>query len=96
MSAALNLSVIRDAVGLIEAVSVDGQLLALKNLAQNNGGRWDLPSVWPGPDGQPFYSPLLSSIEVAGVYAMAEAVEELPQNWLRAARNILNAAETAT
>lgn len=59
----------------------------LKALAMQNNGRWDLPHEGCG------YNPVIKSIEVFGVHAMASEVEELPKNWLIAAENILSLEE---
>jgi hypothetical protein len=61
----------------------------LKSAVINGGGRCDLPSSVPG-----VYEPVLMSVQVFGVYAMAEDLDELARNWMRGARNILEAAET--
>ena len=76
------------AVAAIEAEDADRRLHKLYAIALANGGRWDMPE--PGADGGD-YDPLLKSIEVFGVYAMAEDVDDLPKNWMICARNILEA-----
>jgi hypothetical protein len=53
-----------------------------------HGGRWDLPSEVSG-----IYEPALISLQVFGVHAMAEMLDELPRNWMRAAANILEGGE---
>ncbi|RBW63039.1 hypothetical protein [Ruegeria sp. A3M17] len=92
MSGRLDIKRIVVAVEQLELTAPARKLPVLKYLAMHNGGRWDLPSA----NGD--YEPLIKSIELFGVYAMAEDVEELPQNWLKAAYNILmaNEAEEAT
>ena len=75
-------------VVLLERVSDDGKLAALKNVADSNMGRYDLPSA-AAKNGKPIYDPILKTIEVCGVHAMAEDIADLPMNWIRAATNIL-------
>jgi hypothetical protein len=72
----------------LTGLSAAQRLDALKQAVIRNGGRWDLPSELPG-----IYRPALVSLQVFGVYAMAETLEELPRNWMRAARNVLAARE---
>lgn len=93
MSWRLDISRIAGAVDALERMEPEARVLALKNLADNNGGRLDLPSEARGPDGAPIYDPLIKSVEVFGVYAMADKLDELPKNWMLAARNILSAAD---
>ena len=76
-------------VDALAALPADQRLDALKRVVIRNGGRWDLPSEFPG-----IYRPALVSLQVFGVHAMAETLEELPRNWVRAARNVLAACET--
>lgn len=75
-------------VKALAALSAAQRLDALKQAVLRNGGRWDLPSEFPG-----IYRPALVSLQVFGVHAMAETLEELPQNWMRAARNVLAARD---
>jgi len=63
---------------------------ALKEAVIEAGGRCDLPSDAPGA-----YNPALLSVQVFGIYAMAETLDELARNWMRAARNMLEAADNA-
>jgi len=60
------------------------RLAILKQAVVEHSGCWDLPSDVPG-----IYQPVLMSIQIFGVYAMAESLEQLPGNWMRAAGNIL-------
>ena len=62
----------------------------LTEMALLNGGRWDFPSATKMSDGTPIYDPLIKSIEVFGVFAMAEDLEEIAKNWMIAAQNILH------
>ena len=64
------------------------RLAILKQVAVAHGGSWDLPSDAPG-----IYDPVMPSIGVLGITAFAETVEELPMNWMRAARNALGGGE---
>lgn len=75
-------------VDALAALPAAHRLDALKRAVITNGGRWDLPSELPG-----IYRPALVSLQVFGVHAMAETLEELPRNWMRAARNVLAARE---
>ncbi len=72
----------------LAALPAAQRLDALKRAVIRNAGRWDLPSEFPG-----IYRPALVSLQVFGVHAMAETLEELPQNWMRAARNVLAACD---
>jgi len=64
------------------------RLEILKRAVIAHGGRWDLPSDVLG-----VYQPALISLQVFGVHAMADNLDELPRNWMRAAANILEGAE---
>ncbi len=64
------------------------RLEILKRAVITHGGRWDLPSDVSG-----IYEPALLSLQVFGVHAMAETLDELPRNWMQAASNILNGGE---
>ncbi len=76
-------------IDALAALPADQRLEALKRAVVRHGGRWDLPSELPG-----IYRPALVSLQVYGVHAMAETLEELPRNWMRAAQNVLAARET--
>ena len=62
--------------------SPQNRLLALQNLCENNG-------VWTIPQDSSRYSPVLYEISLFGVAAIADDVQRLPDNWLRACANIL-------
>ncbi len=64
------------------------RLTILKRAVVAHGGRWDLPSEVSG-----VYEPALISLQVFGVHAMAETLDELPRNWMQAAANILDGGE---
>ena len=64
------------------------RLIILKRAVVAHGGRWDLPSEVSG-----VYEPALISLQVFGVHAMAETLDELPRNWMQAAANILDGGE---
>ena len=66
----------------------EARLEILKRAVIAHGGRWDLPS-----DALGIYQPALISLQVFGVHAMADTLDELPRNWMRAAGNILEGAE---
>ncbi|WP_299297471.1 hypothetical protein [uncultured Tateyamaria sp.] len=87
MSISVNIDTIQNTVTLLQMVPEGSRLLALQNLCQNNGGRWDYAADLPTP-----HRPCLYEIQVFGVPAMAEDRQDLPRNWLRAASNILEAA----
>jgi len=64
----------------------EAHLEILKRAVIAHGGRWDLPSDTLG-----VYQPALISLQVFGVHATADNLDELPRNWMRAAGNILEA-----
>ena len=64
------------------------RLEILKQAVVAHGGRWDLPSDVSG-----IYEPALLSLQVFGVHAMAETLDELPCNWMRAAANIIKGGD---
>ncbi|HCP80319.1 MAG TPA: hypothetical protein DIT67_01550 [Octadecabacter sp.] len=86
MSQRLDLDRIRWLVDALDSAAETDMLEALKGAVIGYGGRWDLPSERVGD-----YQPCIMSVQVFGVYAMAEVLEELPDNWIRAARNVLTA-----
>ncbi|WP_300067805.1 hypothetical protein [uncultured Ruegeria sp.] len=83
MSLHLDIKRIIVAIEQLEQTVPAHKLTVLLYLAMRNAGRWDLPSE----DGD--YDPLIKSIELFGVYAMAEEADELAKNWVKAAHNIL-------
>ncbi|MEM7734042.1 MAG: hypothetical protein AAF280_14840 [Pseudomonadota bacterium] len=91
MMDALHVGRLRGVIEILEKLDPSARLEALKKLITNNGGTWDLPSQKIGADGNPIYMPALMSLNLFGVYAMAEVLEELPRNWMKAAQNILDA-----
>jgi hypothetical protein len=72
----------------LEVTTQRHRLIILKRAVVAHGGRWDLPSEVSG-----VYEPALISLQVFGVHAMAETLDELPRNWMRAAANILDGGE---
>jgi len=70
----------------LKVSSQETRLEILKRAVIAHGGRWDLPS-----DALGAYQPALISLQVFGVHAMADNLDELPRNWMRAAGNILEA-----
>jgi len=64
------------------------RLEILKRAVVAHGGRWDLPSDVSG-----VYEPALLSLQVFGVHAMAESLDELPRNWMRAAANLIEGGD---
>lgn len=88
MSETLNLDRIRWAHDMMKFTPVSDRLGLLKYMIMSNGGRWDLPSRKPG-----VYQPLIMSVQLFGVHAMAEELDELPKNWMQVAENILGATD---
>jgi hypothetical protein len=74
---------INAALTLLRNVSTEAQLLHLKNLCINNG-------TWTIPENHADYSPVLYEVTLFGVHAISDVIETLPNNWMRAADNILN------
>ncbi|OWV40410.1 hypothetical protein [Mameliella alba] len=79
---AINHKRIAATVELLDQVSPEARLLQLRNLCVNNG-------LWCAPEDARDYRPVLYEVQLFGVPALAETPEELPANWLRAARRIL-------
>lgn len=75
----------------LKVSSQESRLEILKRAVIAHGGRWDLPS-----DASGVYRPSLISLQVFGVHAMADTLDELPRNWMRAAQNILDAQVQTT
>lgn len=75
---------LRATLDLLRPMDAEAQLLAMKNLCENNG-------VWSIPSDHTLYSPVMYEISLWGISASATAIDELPTNWQRAARNFLNA-----
>lgn len=82
MQTNLDFDRIQAALDCLTNCSSDAQLLALKNLCENNG-------IWTIPQDHSHYSPVLYEVSLFGIPAMSDDVERLPDNWMRAARNIL-------
>lgn len=90
MSQRIDIDQIADLIADLEITPIEEQLEVLITTAHASGGRCDLPSAKRG-----IYDPILVSIQVFGVYAMADTLEELPRNWARTAANILDAAQNS-
>lgn len=75
-------------VEMLDEIPHDARLLAMRNLCQNNGGHWDIPSDMKADSEQ-----ILVTIHMFGVSAFAFNLDELSRNWLTAARNIVKAAQ---
>ena len=90
MSQHLDIAQIAALVADLEITPIEERLEVLKTAVIASGGRWDLPSAKQG-----VYDPILMSIQVFGVYAMADTLEELQRNWVKTASNILDAAQNA-
>ena len=72
----------------VEALPPAEGLEVMRKAVLSHGGRWDLPGDRPG-----VYEPAIVSLQVHGVFAMAEDIEALPTNWCRAARNTLEGCD---
>lgn len=90
MSQHIDIDMITTLVADLKTAPIEKRLEVLKSAVITSGGRWDLPSAKQG-----VYAPLLMSIQVFGVYAMAENLEELPRNWMQLAANILDANQNS-
>lgn len=77
------------ALELLCQISADTRLLQLKNLCINNAG------IWAVPENPKDYSPVLYEIQLFGVPAIAGDPAELPHNWCKAARSMLEAMPAA-
>ena len=80
----INLSTIAQAVQRLEQFDRARQLSELKALCEQYG-------VWTIPLDGSNYSPVLYEISLFGVAALTDRIEQLPRNWIRAAKNILRA-----
>lgn len=90
MSQRMDIAQIAALVVDLELTAIEKRLDVLKSAVITSGGRWDLPSAKQGA-----YDPFLMSIQVFGVYAMADNLEELPRNWMRLSVDILDAAQNS-
>lgn len=91
MSQRIDLDLIAGLLADLELTPIEERLSVLEQAAIASGGRWDLPSEKQG-----VYTPFLMSIQVFGVHAMSDNLDELPRNWARTASNILDAAQNST
>ncbi len=80
----VDLDAVRELLVALEFTPREERLAALERTAIDTGGTVNLP--------KPGYRPVIASIEVFEVFAMAEDPAALPANWTRVARNILEAA----
>lgn len=80
---------LRAAVELLGRATTGERLGVLQRLVTVNGGRWDLPHE----GGRRPYNPIMVSAHLFGVTAFADAPDELAMNWLRAATNLIRAAD---
>lgn len=74
---------IAGAIDLLQRVTPDARLTALRNLCVNNG-------VWTVPDGDSEYSPVLFEVQLFGVAALADTADDLPRLWILAATATLH------
>lgn len=84
IATAIDLPRLQSALDLLQRCSHEGRLLQLKNLVLNNGGIWTVPEAPCG------YTPVLYEAQLFGVPAFADRDQDLPVNWMRAARNLLD------
>ncbi|WP_147112161.1 hypothetical protein [Tateyamaria sp. syn59] len=87
MTSSLNIPRIEFALTFLSDCNPDHRLLALQNLCENNG-------VWTIPQDRSRYSPVLYEVSLFGVAAISDDIQHLPDNWQRAARNILRSLPT--
>ena len=80
---------LQNGVDLLERVSPDARLLALKNLVINNGG------VWPIPELPELHPPVWYEVQLFGVTAVAEEKDLLPVRWIKAAKTAIAALQEA-
>lgn len=78
---------LRAAVEALELCLPDSRLLHMRTLCIAHGG------LWPIPEGLEKFPPVLFEVSLHGVTALAQTAENLPRNWIRAARAILSAVE---
>ncbi|MGH1417199.1 MAG: hypothetical protein ACRBB0_27185 [Pelagimonas sp.] len=83
----IDLALVVSGLELLPKTSTDGRLLALKNLVINNGG------IWAVPESPADYQPVIYEISLGGIPAVDNDPKRLPENWMRAANNILTAIE---
>lgn len=86
----VDLDAVRDLLVALEFTPREDRLAELEEVAVATGGTGGTVNL---PKSDAAYWPVISSIEVFGVFAMAEDPGNLPSNWLRVARNILEAEE---
>lgn len=84
VSVHLDLPRIRFAIHELEHCEPDARLLMLKNFCVNNG-------IWAIPETPTTRHPVLFEVQLFGVPAMATDHGSLAKNWIKAARNILQA-----
>lgn len=77
-------------IAVLDAMPADRHLERIKARVIETGGTWDLPAKDPAT-----YDPLLKTIQLHGIFAMAERLDELAKNWLKAARTTLDAHNEA-
>ena len=93
MSLAICPQKLRDATAILGRVHPEAQLTAFKNLCENNGV-WMIPET--PPTGTKEYRPVLFEASLFGIHATATEADDLPRNWMRAARNTLEYTDPAT
>ena len=89
-SPALDVDRIQDALHLLRRIRPDARLEAMANLCINNNGVWGVPREPRA------FQPALFEAQLFGVSAMASDPARLPDNWMRAAKNMLAALPDAS
>jgi hypothetical protein len=90
MSADGQIASIAAEIATLELIRPGSRLAHLRTRVIETGGTWDLPAADPAT-----YDPLLKSIQLHGIFAMSDKIDELAKNWLKAARNTLDAHNEA-
>ena len=92
MSFLPKLDQVRAFVAALEDAPPADRLGMLECAAIEAGGVCHLPKEAPAEGGVAF-RPVIASIEVHGIFAMSDVAEEIPDNWLRIARKVLDAMD---
>ena len=83
MTGSINRDQIRFVLDILGAVSTDALFGRFERLCLDNGGRWDVPKNASA------YRPYHYETTLFGVSVAANNPADLPINWMRAARRIL-------
>ena len=90
MSANDQIASIAAEIATLELIRPGSRLAHIETRVIETGGTWDLPAAGPA-----IYDPLIKSIQLHGIFAMSDKIDDLAKNWLKAARNTLNAHNEA-